>query len=256
MIDNRQNKEITEVLGRFGLKKHEQVVYLSLLKSGRTTLSPIAKDIRLPLSTVQSIVNRLTDRGLLQVTLNKSRHSFEAISPQALVKIAEHQKRELETIVPLLSEIQNQQSGSARIKVYYNDQMNEIFNEALKSKKKFIYEIVAAKELQDILGERFHFSKKRVEKQVRLKSLRVESREIKKYSRMSHIKELRDSRFLPRQLTFNTSILIWDHTVAFFTTESEGLAWTVESTALTKTYIQIFDLLWELGRPMITAKED
>lgn len=255
MTNNQKNKEITEVLGRFGMSEHEQLVFLSLLRQGQSTLSPIAKDVRLPLSTTQSIIKRLTEQGLIQTTLQKSKHIYNAVDPKGLIKIVDQQKKELETILPLLSTLQNEQSAKAKIRVYYNDQMTEVFNAALGSKKKFIYEIVAAKDIQDILGERFHFTKKRVEKDIRLKSLRVESREIKKYSKRIHAKELRESRFLPRQLTFNTSILVWDHTVAFLTTESEGLAWTVESAALTKTIIQIFDLLWELSRPMITAED-
>jgi HTH-type transcriptional regulator, sugar sensing transcriptional regulator len=256
MLNTNQRKEIAEVLGRFGLKAQEQNVYLSLLRLGQSSLSPIARDTRLPLTTVQSIVERLLARQLLNVTLRKSRHLYEAVDPQGLVRIAEHQKNELSTIAPLLESLLHQGGNQARIKVYYNDQMNEIFHEALQAKQKTIYEIVAAKELQDILGERFHFTRKRVAKLINLKSLRIESREIKKYSKRSHVKELRESRFLPKQLTFATSMLVWDQTVAFFTTEGEGLAWTVTSNALTETIMQIFNLLWELSRPMITSTDE
>jgi hypothetical protein len=133
--------------------------------------------------------------------------------------------------------------------------MRDIFFEALKTKQKVIYEIVAAQELQDILGEKLHFTKRRLEKTIRLKSLRVEKREIKAYSKLRHIKELREARFLPRELTFSTSIMFWDNTVAFFTTNSEGLAWVVESGSLHTMVMQLFTLLWDVSRPMITAQE-
>ena len=87
---------------------------------------------------------------------------------------------------------------------------------------------------------------------MRLKSLRVEAREIKKYSAAIHAKEMREARFLPREFTFRASILFWDDTVAFFTTKDEGIAWTVQSPVIRELFQQVFDMLWSVSRKMET----
>ena len=130
--------------------------------------------------------------------------------------------------------------------------MTDVFNEALSAKSKYIYEIIAARELQEIIGEKFHFTRRRVAANVRLKSLRVESQEIKKYSRQTHDRELHEAKFLPRELTFRANLLFWDNTVAFFSTKSEGIAWIVKSAVIKESVQQIFDLLWSISRRMET----
>ena len=59
MIEVSQGKEISEVLGSFGLHDKEQRVYLAALPLGQTNLVPLAQAAALPLTTVQSIAQRL-----------------------------------------------------------------------------------------------------------------------------------------------------------------------------------------------------
>ncbi len=128
-----------------------------------------------------------------------------------------------------------------------------LFHEALASKEKPVYEIVAAKDLQEILGEKFHFTRRRLKAGVKLRSLRVEKREIKKYSSATHARELREAKFLPREMTFRCSILFWDDMTAFFAPKDEGLAWVVQSRAVAEMMRQTFELLWSVSRTMETA---
>ena len=131
--------------------------------------------------------------------------------------------------------------------------MTDVFHQALAAKNKSLLEIVSAKDLQEILGEKFHFTRRRLKVGLRLRSLRVERHEIKKYSKETHMRELREAKFLPRELSFKASLMCWDDTVAFFSAKDEGLAWTVESRSIAETVRQLFDLLWSVSRTMETA---
>jgi sugar-specific transcriptional regulator TrmB len=252
-LTNARRKEIAEVLKRFGLNEKEQSVYLALLPLGRTTLTPIAKAAGLPVTTVQSIMARLVDAGLVSTTKRKSRLLYEADDPVVLKRLLERQIEETAGIIPFLQKLHAEEAGTARIRVYERERMTDIFHQALASKEKMVHEIVSAKELQEILGEKFHFSRRRIKAGVHLRSLRVEKREIKKYSAESHVRELRESKFLPREMTFRCSIMFWDDMTAFFTVKDEGLAWVVQSRALSEMMRQTFDLLWSIGRKMETA---
>lgn len=250
-----QKQEVREVLSRFGLGDRDQLVYLAVLALGSTTLSPIASATRLPLTTVQSVCKRLVDLGVVGVSKRKSRQVYEAEDPAVLRKILERQAEEVNAILPLLRGLSSEPIGTPKLRVYYRDRVADIFHEALKAEDRLVYEIVSARELQEVLGEKFHFTKRRVKAGVRLNSLRVEAGEIKKYTKAAHARELREARFLPRELTFRCTLMFWDDTVAFFTPKAEGLAWTVESKTLRETVEQLFGLLWSVSRTMETAKE-
>lgn len=250
-----EQQEIIEVLDQFGLGEKDRQVYFALLKSDKTTVSPLAKRVRFPVTTVQSVLGRLEKRGLLKVTTQKSRHSYEAEDPIILKKLLKRKIQDVNNILPFLKKLKAKDTAEAKIRVYYRARMADIFHQALESQDKLVYEIVSAKDLQNILGEKFHFTRRRVQQGVHLKSLRVEKWEIKKYNQNIHERELREAKFLPRELTFQASIMFWDNTIAFFSTKEEGLAWIVESKATTEMMKQIFELLWSVSRKMETISE-
>src|SRR3989339_1201850 len=247
-----EKKEVQEVLNHFGLRDSDQDVYLALLSLGETTLSPLAAKTSLPLTTVQSILKRLVERGIVRATKHKSRHVYEADEPSVLRRILETQIEEIGAIVPFLQRLKTTSTEPPKVRVYYRDRISDVLHDALKCKSKLVYEVVSAKEFQEVLGEKFHFTRRRMKAGVRLKSLRVEMEEIKKYSQTTHVRELREAKFLPRECTFQSSLLFWDDTVAFFTTKGEGIALVIESKTLREMIFQIFDLLWSVSRRMET----
>lgn len=251
-LNASEKKEVIEVLSVFGLNKKEQEVYLALLPLGQTTLTPLSKQAGFPLTTVQSVTKRLVDIGLVNLSKRKSRSVFEAHDPIVLRKILERKTQEVVGILPLLKKLKTDEAVSPKVKVYFRERVTDIFHQALAARSKLVYEIVAAKDFQEIIGEKLHFTKRRLEKSVKLKSLRVESEEIKKYNAFIHEKELREAKFLPREMTFKSSIMFWDNTVAFFSSKNDGIAWTVESISIREMLEQIFELLWSVSRKMET----
>lgn len=248
-----QNKEVFEVLKRFGFNDKEKEVYLGLICAGPSTLTPLSKSLRLPITTIQSILNRLHGEGLVGISKTRGRHIYEAYDPAILKKIREEEIREINNVLPFLKKLQGDGGGEAKVRVFYRERMTDIFLEALEAKDKVVYEIVSARDIQDILGEKFHFTRRRLEKGIQLKSLRVEKKEIKKYSRAIHIKELREAKFLPAEMTFQANIMFWDNKVALFSTKNEGLAILMESVSIKEMIEQLFNLLWSIGRRMETA---
>ena len=249
-LNSAQEQEIHEALERFGLSDRERATYLSLLKLGRTAVTPLAQAVSLPVTTVQSILQRLAKTGLIAVTANKSRSLYEAHDPIALKRLLERQIQELQGTIPLLQSLRADEKSPAKVRIYSHVRFTDVFHRALQTKQKEIYEIVSAKDFQDIIGERFHFSKRRVAAGIRLKSLRVESRETKKYSRAIHERELREAKFLPSECNFRASMLFWDDTIALFSSKQEGIAVVIQSPLLREMMTQIFEILWSISRKM------
>lgn len=254
-LASAQQKEINEILEKFGLGQKDRAAYLALLELGQTTVGPLARAIGVPVTTAQSVVGRLVKSGLVDISNKRSRHLYEAHDPIVMKRILERSLQELGQTLPLLQSLKAERAGESKIRVYFRERATDIFHEALATKDKLVYEIVSARDFQDVLGEKFHFTRRRVANKINLKSLRVEAHEIKKYSESTHRRELREAKFLPREFTFRASVMFWDDTVAFFTTKNEALAWTVQSPAIREMFQQLFDVLWSVSRRMETVKE-
>lgn len=252
-LSKLEQKEIIEVLTNLGLNEKDRRVYFALLSSGETTISPLSKVLNYPLTTIQSVLIRLDKKGLVNVGKRKSRHVYEANDPSVLKRILERQIEEVSNIMPILNKIKSNEELSGKIKVYYRERVSDVFHEALKSKEKIVYEIVSAKDFQEVIGEKFHFTRRRKKEGVYLKSLRVEKHEIKKYNKTIHELELREAKFLPAEMDFRSSIMMWDNKVAFFATKGEGLAFIVESKSISIMMRQMFDLMWSVSRRMDTV---
>lgn len=248
-----ENKEIQETLTQVGLSLPEQRAYLALLENGVSTATPIAQLLSVPLTTAQSLLQRLVKKGVIHITKRKSRSVYEAKDPVAFKNLLEQTLQEVGNIIPLLRTLKAEQSAPTNVRIYQRERMTDIFRQALVSKEKTIYEIVSARDFQETIGERFHFTKRRMAAKVHLKSLRIEAHEIKKYNQATHVKEMREAKFLAKELTFTCSVLCWDQTVAFFTASNEGIAWVVQSASLSQMMRQLFELLWSVSRRMETV---
>ncbi len=253
-LTTSQRNELAELLARFGLGEAEQRAYLALRSLGPTSLSPVAAELGKPVSTVQSIMHRLVKIGIVDVTLRKSRKIFQVSDPTRFTRLAERQLQDASHLIGLLKMLDPEQTAfPAKVRVYSRERITDIFHRILESKSKHVCEIVSAQDIQEIVGERFHFTKRRVAKGIKLKSLRVETHEIKRYSREAHARELREARFLPAGTAFHASLACWDDMIALYPVRQEGLAVVIQSASLSAMLRELFEILWSISRRMETA---
>ncbi len=256
MLSQNEKKEIKEVLTAFGFNPKDQDVYLGLLSFGQSTLTPLSRKLELPVSTVQSTMQRLVKKGVVDVSKRKSRQVFEAAGPGVFKDILKEHAKGIGAIIPLLAKLRTDPLTAPKLKVFRNERVSEIFNESLECESKLVYEIVSAKAFQAVIGEKYHYTRRRIKSGVHLKSLRVREHEIKKYNAKTHERELREAKFLPAEFTFESNISFWDDTVAFFSTKPEGLHWMVTSRSIREMFEQIFNLLWSVSGKMETLAEE
>lgn len=252
-MNTKNQKEIQEVLNSFGLTQKEQTIYCALLQHGEQTLTPLSKIVKLQPTTLQSILYRLIEKDILYTSKRKSKNIYHAHPPKKFQTIIETQLKEIKNIIPLLKKLENSENhASPKVHVYSKKNTHEVLNKILNCKKKLIREIISAHDFQKLIGEKYHFTKKRCEKNIYLESLRIQSHEIKKYSKKIHSKELREAKFLPKELTFQSSIMIWDNSLAIFSSNKEGMIMIIESESISTMAYEIFELLWSVSRKMET----
>lgn len=255
-LTQQQRREISEVLSGFGFNPKDEQVYLALLELGTTTLTPLSRKLGIPVTTVQSAMTRLESKGVVRTTKRKSRSVYEAHEPSVFKDLLREQATAIASIVPLLQSLKTTSATSATIRVFERDRVTEILNESLKCKNKLVLEIVSAKPFQELIGEKYHYTKRRLMEQISLKSLRVRSTEMKKYNESIHRQEQREARFLPPEFTFSSTILLWDQTIAILSTKPEGSHVMITSPSIAQMYRQLFDLLWSVSGKMETLPKN
>jgi sugar-specific transcriptional regulator TrmB len=251
-MQQSKTKEIDEILKTVGLSSTESRLYISLLRLGSSTLTPLSRELDLAPTTVQSAIDRLIDRGIISVSKHGSRRLYTAEDPSIFRQIIERQLEEVKMSMPILKELTDITISKNNLKILRGDQIKSIFYTALESKNQEILEIVSAKEFQKNIGEKFHFTRRRIKKRIYLKSLRVKKEEIKKYSALTHKRELREAKFLPRDISFKSSLMIFDDYVAILPTKIEDVAILIESRSISIMFRQIFGILWDISRKMET----
>ncbi len=246
--------ELTELLERFAVRPIEQQAYLHVLTYGPQTVSPIAKAIEAPVSTTQAVMDRLVRLGIMDFTLRGNRRVFQAADPVKFKRIAERHVQDATRLMDVLAVYRAEKPADlGRVRVYPRERIADVLHRILAAKSKEVWEIVSAHDMQELMGERFHFTKRRVQQGIRLKSLRVESKEIKRYSKLSHQRELREARFLPATTSFRASFALWDNTVVFYPVKREGMIVVIESVSLCEMLRELYEILWSVSRRMETA---
>lgn len=86
---------LQQTLQKLGLNEKEIRVYLTLLKSGKTKPSTLAKATKLNRATLYNVAKGLLSKGIIAEDISSSTLHFSPLPPSALHKILDQPKREL-----------------------------------------------------------------------------------------------------------------------------------------------------------------
>ncbi len=94
-----------EDLKKLGLTEGEAKAYLALLKSGTSTVGPIAKEAGISYSKIYEVLKRLTDKGLVSFVIKEKTKHFQAIAPNRLADFLEKKEKEISDNKELLKKL-------------------------------------------------------------------------------------------------------------------------------------------------------
>lgn len=97
-----QNQKVIEQLG---YSPKEAKVYLALLGLGEAHISDIAEKVKMPRSTVQIIVERLHEDGLVNFYIMRRYKYWVAEKPENLLEMIKKRERVIEEAMPELSAV-------------------------------------------------------------------------------------------------------------------------------------------------------
>jgi sugar-specific transcriptional regulator TrmB len=91
-----------EELKEFGLSEHEISIYLTLLKTERTTANRLAALTDMKRSTTYDTLQALLNKGIVSKTVEGKTTTFQAAEPRRIVELLEEKKNKIERILPAL----------------------------------------------------------------------------------------------------------------------------------------------------------
>lgn len=240
-----------------GLSANEVSLYILLLDGSRLPATTIAKRMRVPRTTVYSLLNVLTDRGLVGVELRAGRKTYFAQPPSSLTNLVKKAQSELDKKSEIVSQIINlatplftaSHSSMPRVQVYEGKEAIETmlyqnYDTMLETARLSDSTIWGFQDESFVENYRswLEWSWSRNGQGDRICLLtRCNSNEKKLRGKVRG----RVTREAPAEYNFLSSIWVHGHFVVFLMTRSEPhFVFTIKDPAFSDNLRLIFKLLW------------
>lgn len=242
------SEEMIKTLDSIGFNKNEILVYLDLIRVGKSSAMDISKRTKIHRPNVYDTVFKMIEKGIVTQSIENNRKTFYPISPNDLLNYFKLKEFDLEKVIPEIKDIHNKPFEERKVtmaegKAY----LRLIFLEMLKSSKPILtYRVL--KEVTDIMGGGFlmDFHKRRIENKIPLKIIfnNGESRREKVLNKM----KITEARELPE--IYNSVIttnICGDKVILFFWEDPISIV-IITNSSIASTYRKYFKLIWESAK--------
>ena len=238
--------DLIKILLDYGLEEKEAKVYLSLLKSGETTATKIAKHTNLDRTLIYQLANKLIEKGLVSYSIKNNVKYFLATGPRKLLERIKEKEDNLRKAIPDFLELVNKKQEETTSQVYQGKEgIKTVLREILRNKQDHL-----------VLGEEGHFQdifpiffEQFVNgcKQSKIKEKIICSektyQKVKKFDyEYSKIKKIDNKNPLP------TTTIIYADKIVLFNWELPYNAVVITNKNMAQTYRQYFEALWKIAK--------
>lgn len=242
-------KEVTQ-LQSLGLSEKEASLYLNALELGTFSVAGIANKSGLKRPTCYLILAELAKKGLVSSVPRAKKTLYAAESPDTLIRHAEENVSLIKELAPQLHAIHNTDKKQPTVKFYSGQKgIHNIYEDILQSNIKEYSYIGSGKELLEMAGKEFMdgWIKKRIEKNIKAFSVRMEKTEIPEKLYQQTANSYREIRYAPHDVHIPDTVLIYGGKVAVVSTKTGNFGFVVESDEFATTMLELFKSLWKLS---------
>ncbi|NQT49529.1 hypothetical protein HQ571_02420 [Candidatus Kuenenbacteria bacterium] len=167
--------ELSSILKSIGFDSKQSAVYLACLQLGEDSVFNIAKLANVKRPTTYVILNSLAERGLISLRKTNKATLYSAASPKKLLDQIKQRQKNLESAIPNLMAIYNQQPNKPEVQFFEGkDGIAQVYYEVLEVMRSglevvFYGSIIEPVEIYPDLFEEYKET---------LKNLKVKTREI------------------------------------------------------------------------------
>lgn len=260
MAELNISKTVLGYLQEFGLNDKEITIYLTLLKTGPSTIMDLARKTAIKRSTTHNNVEELIKKGLVSQTNYGERRMVIAENPEKLKFLLEQRKWEvnkLETnmdqIVGEIFQIVPKAKENTRTEVKYYDGekgFKEVCQRSITNSKDEVLFISNIDEWRKVYTESYgkdYYIPARKKKKVFLRELVIDTNQGQDFKK-DDANNLRESKILPKDFQFNTTLIITDSDVSIMISTEPYKAISIEDADVVSTFKNIFENLWKISK--------
>lgn len=233
---------------KLGLSDKEVKVYLAILELGQATASEIAAHSGIVRVTTYVILEGLGKKGLVSTFLKNKKTYFAAEPPERLsnlFEIEEHRVKEsflgLKKILPNLIKLYESRGERPKARLFEGSEgINSLREDILKTKTKFLYQILPLDFVQKSLSEK-NFQDKKIKKLYNIPSKSIY------YNKKGKIFPNKLGKAEYKFLTdkFETEIIIYEKKIAFINVKKKPMGIIIDDPAISLTIKIFFEALWK-----------
>ena len=246
MVPHYSRSMELEVLKDLGLTENEARVYLFLLEKGVSTATEMTAHLSIHRVNLYDLLKRLTEKGLVSSTQEGKSKKYSATDPEYLLKGLEEKEALLKKILPDLELKKNSSRTKQETKVFQGEKgIKAILEDTLKQKNK-IYIFGAQGNFAHSLPTYFdHYNKKRKDAKIEIKI--IHSEKMREWRRRNSL-PFSKVRFISDVYDSPATTFIYGNKVAIIMWTNPLLGIVVDSSELTKSYLNFFTVLWKIAK--------
>jgi len=233
-------------LREFGLSEKEAIVYLTLLREGPSTVTPLISKTQLQRGSLYDILERLIEKGVVSYVIAANRKNFQAVDPKRLLALIEEKHQRMEEALPSLLTLQKK--GETTVVVLKGKKaIKSLYLEILKDKSnKRVMGVKGG--LKDALGDVFYAQFQEIRrKETKDKVLLICSEKLRGSVFLAEIPNS-EAKFISDELDTPSHTLIYGNRVVIHIFEETPIAIVIESEQVVKSFTNLFNNLWRTGK--------
>lgn len=241
-------KDILASLQKIGLSDHEAIVYLSMLQLGTTTVLKVARRSGIKRTTIYSVIDSLTQRGLVTIAQRGFKKYYQAAPPEKLESIVEDGKRQFTAILPEIQALYNLGDTESFIKYYHGiESVKSVYESLLKEVKPGDdYLIISNPERWHKLAPEFFsdFLARRSILPIKVRTL-FEDVPWGRKRKDQRIDKNQEIKFLPKGTNLSTNLVVIPTKVVVHQLLPPVMAIVIENKSIIQLHRETFEVMWK-----------
>jgi sugar-specific transcriptional regulator TrmB len=262
-----KNIDIHNFLYNLGFEKKEVEVYLKLLEVGSSTMAKLARKTGIPKTTLYRIINKLQEKSMVSKTQKNEVKLLTAETPERFSVILEEMQTEAksnlneldelsdnlpEVIKSVLESVKSEASENPPLVKYYEgiEGFRAVTNRSLEKAKHEVLQISNCNEWRKVFTKEYsmeNYVPLRIKKKLGLRALVVDNRPGNEFKNQGSSVD-RSTRFLPKDVVFKPTILIYDGEVSIMVSSRPYSAVLLQSYDIYEMVKALFELAWTVSK--------
>jgi sugar-specific transcriptional regulator TrmB len=251
-------KAVRSYLTDFGLNDKEATIYLTLLKSGPSTIMDLSRKTNIKRSTTHNNVEELIKKGLVSQTNYGERRMAVAEDPEKLKFLLEQRKWDVQKLEKVMPDVvksiyeaipESKETSKVEVKYYEGEKgFKEVCQRSVTNSTGEVLFLTNIEEWRKVYSEEYgkdYYIPARLKKKLFLKALAVDTGVKSDDFNKKDKENFRETRVLPKSLQFKPTIIVCDKEVSIMVSGAPYTSIVIEDKDVADTFRGLFSSLWD-----------